>query len=201
MNAPSGYQRLLAWLAIGAIIYHLLAILFLHGLEPDVDPLVDQVGAYLRGQYQPLARTTFLALACALSALGLGLRTYLPSGMPSRITIVLLVAAVVGFLGVSAAPEYARYFAIPTQPAAVLTIVMLSFLLRRQRRWQPVGAILMTIGAVLAVLYVATVVLGITVALGLGGLANRIVLVLIYTWVVLVSRGLLVESPLGVQTR
>jgi hypothetical protein len=42
-------------------------------------------------------------------------------------------------------------------------------------------------------LFVLVIVLRILVEQGLGGLANRVVVVLIYAWVVLVARGLLAK--------
>lgn len=187
-------DSIFGWLALGAVGYHGVAMALLHLWVRAVDPISDHVGAYLGSQYPLLSPSTFLALGIALAALGLGLRTSLPRGVLFRISAGLLLVAVVGFLGVAIAPGAARYFGIPTRPATVLSILSLSLVLRAQPPWQRIGSILVLIGCVLLTLYVLTIVLGILDSMGLGGLANRAVLVLIYVWVVFVARGLLRRS-------
>jgi hypothetical protein len=163
----------------------------LHILVATVDPMSDRVSDYLSSDHAVLARSTFLALGIALAALGLGLRPYYPRSVLSRTSVALLLVAVVGFVGVAIAPQAARYFGIPTQPAAVLSILLLSIGLRQQPRWSRVGTILVLIGGGLLTIYLFTIVLGVLVSLGFGGLANRAVLILIYTWVAFVALGML----------
>lgn len=184
-------ERLFGWLAIGAVAYHGCALVLLHVLAPQVNPLADMVSAYLGTPYQLIARSTFLAFGAALAALGLGLRSCLPPGILPKVGIALLGLAAIGFLGVAIAPGAARYFAIPTQPATVIGMILLSVALRRDRRWRPVGSAPVAISTALVVLFALTIVLRVLVEQGLGGLANRVVVVLIYAWVVLVARGVL----------
>jgi hypothetical protein len=47
------------------------------------------------------------------------LRAHLPAVVLSRVATILLLLAVLDFVGVASAPGATRYFAIPTQPAAV----------------------------------------------------------------------------------
>lgn len=178
------------WLAIVAVVYHAVAMIALHLLVPEVDPARTMVGAYLTSPYRFLSRTTFLALGCALIALVMGLRPVLLTGRLRHLVTVLLGIAVLGFLGVAAFPGAARPIAVVTQPATVLAIVVLSWILRKEPPWSSVGTALLVVAGLLFALFVATIVTGFLVARGLGGLANRVVLVLIYTWIVLVASRL-----------
>ena len=103
----------------------------------------------------------------------------------------LIVVAIQAFVGVAMFPESANQIARVAQPAMVLTIIMFSLVLRREPRWASVAAWFLVIPALLVFLFVITIATGYLISIGLGGLANRVVLVLIYTWVVLVARGLL----------
>jgi Protein of unknown function (DUF998) len=182
--------QLLAWLAVCAVAIHAIATLSLHWLVPSVNPLSDMVSAYLTSEYQWLSRITFVALACALGSLGLGLALRNVRGVAFGVALVLVAIAVIGFLGVAAVPRAARVFAVPTQPATIGAILLMSLVLRRESAWQAVGPYLLVISFGLVALIFATIVLRALVAAGLGGLANRVVLVLIYSWAVLVARGL-----------
>jgi hypothetical protein len=186
-------ERLFGWVAIGAVAWHGFALVALHVLAPQVNPLADMVSAYLGTPYQLMARSTFLAFAVALAALVLGLRSFLPPGVLPKVGVVLLGLAVIGFVGVAVAPGAALYFAIPTQPATIIGMLLLSLALRREARWRPAGGALVAISIALLGLFVLVIVLRILVEQGLGGLANRVVVVLIYAWVVLVARGLLAK--------
>lgn len=188
------WSALFGWLAIGAVMYHAVAMVFLHRLAPEVSPLADMVSAYLGSQYQLVARSTFLTLACTLTFLGLGLLGRITPSVWAKISAPLLIVAIVGFLGVAGAPQAARLFGIPTQPATVVSILLLSVALRHEPGWRSISGVLVAIGALLVTLFLFTIVLGIPASMGLGGLANRVVLVLIYVWAVLVARGLVVTQ-------
>ena len=165
-------------------------MILLHGLVPGVDPLSEMVGAYLATEYRWLSRLTFLALGCALGSLGLGLILYQIPGRLFAIAMVFAFVAVVGFIGVATVPDFARNIAVPTQPATVISILLLSLCLKHQPPWVPVSGYLLFISIVLIALFVFTIVLGVLASAGLGGLANRTVLVLIYVWVFIVARRL-----------
>jgi Protein of unknown function (DUF998) len=189
--------KLLAWLAVSAVIVHAAATVLLHWLVPSVNPFSEMVSAYLSTEYQWLSRVTFVALACALGFLGLGLILRQIQGAMFTSALVLVAIAVIGLLGVAAVPSAARVFAVPTQPAAVCAILLLSLVLRQEAVWRGVGPYLLGISFGLIALFFATIVLGVLVPAGLGGLANRVVLILIYSWVLLVARGLLMTSVAG----
>jgi len=184
-------SRLFAWVALLAIGYHAAATVALHALDPAVDPLSDMVGAYLLGDYQRLSRTTFLAFACAFASIGAALAMRLPLAATLRTGVGCAAVASVGFVGVAVAPQAVSYWALPTQLATLVSILLLSLGLRRRSEWRTIGFTLMVVASVLVALFVVTIVLGVVIRAGVGGLANRIVLVLIYTWVLLVVAGLL----------
>lgn len=184
-------NRLFTWLALGAVAYHAMTMVLLHWFAPEVNPQTDMVSAYLSSPYHWLARSTFLALGCTMAFVGLGLSGRLASSFLLKVSAGLLVVAIVGFIGVSVAPQAARFFGIPTQPATVLSILLLSIVLRREAPWRATGTLLVLIGFSLVLLFALTILTGLLTSMGLGGVANRVVLVLIYSWVVLVARGLL----------
>ena len=184
-------QRQLGWFAIACVGYHALAMVSLHVLVPEVSPLSGMVGDYLSSPSQLLSRTTFLAFAGALASLAFGLRPSLPRGLRSSVATGLIVVAILAFVSVAMFPEAANQIARVAQPATVLTIILFSMVLRREQRWASVAAWFLVIPALLVFLFVITIATGYLISIGLGGLANRVVLVLIYTWVVLVARGLL----------
>jgi hypothetical protein len=189
--------HLVAWLAVSAVIVHATATVLLHWLVPSVNALSEMVSAYLSTEYQWLSRVAFAALALALGFIGLGLVLHQIQGAILTVALVLVAIAVVGSLGVAAVPSAARVFAVPTQPAAVCAILLFSLVLRQEPVWQGVGPYLLGVGFGLVALLFATIVLGVLVSAGAGGLANRLVLILIYSWVLLVARGLLMTSVAG----
>jgi hypothetical protein len=189
--------QVLAWLAVFAVAIHALAIVLLHWLVPSLNPLSEMVGAYLNSDYQWLSRITFAALASALGFLGAALVLHQLQGTLFIVALVLVAIAVVGLLGVAAVPSAVRIFAVPAQPAAVTAILLLSLVLRQEAPWHASGPYLLGIGFALVVLFVATIVFRVIVSAGFGGLANRVVLVLIYSWIVLVARELIIESVAG----
>lgn len=184
--------RLLGWLAIASIAYHSLAMVSLHVLMPEVSIVSGMVGEYLAGPYQTLSRTTFLAIACALATTAVGLNPSLPAGAWSGVAKALIVLSILGFLGVTGFPAAAPQIGMVTRPATVLALIALSFLLRKERGWARVAGALMTVSILFVVLFLAT--FSFLVHVGLGGLANRAALLLIYAWVVLVACEL-VRTP------
>lgn len=196
MGSASTIQ-LLAWLALFAVAIHAVSTALLHWLVPGVNPLSEMVSAYLKTEFQWLSRITFVALACALGFLATALVFRHAQGTIFAVALVLVGIAAIGLLGVAALPGAARAFAVPTQPAVVLAISLLSFVLRQEAPWQAVGPYLLGISIGLIVLFFATIVSRVLVSAGLGGLANRLVLVLIYSWVVLVARELLMTTAAG----
>ena len=166
-------------------------MVLLHVLVPEVSPLAGMVGDYLDSPYQLLARSTFLALAGALTALAVGLHPVLPSGPRSSLASVVIAVAIPAFVSVAVFPASADEIARVAQPSLVLTVIVFSLVLHRLRPWNSVRKWLLLIPGLLVFLFVITIATGLLISLGVGGLANRGVLVLIYTWVVLVARGLL----------
>jgi hypothetical protein len=188
--------QLLAWLAVFAVAIHAVATVLLHWFVPSVNPFSEMVSAYLSTEYQWLSRITFVALASALGILSTALLLHQTQSALFIVALVLVAIAAIGLLGVAVVPGAARVFAVPAQPAAVAAILLLSLVLRQEAVWRGVGPFLLGISFALVALFFATIVFRVIVSAGLGGLANRVVLVLIYLWVLLVARGL-IESAAG----
>jgi len=183
--------QLLAWLAVAAVAVHAASTISLHWLVPGVNPLSEMVSAYLNTAYQWLSRLSFVALACALGLIATALALRHVQGVMFIIALILVAIAAIGLLVVAVAPGAARTVAGPTQPAAVLALLLLSLVLRHEPAWQSAGPVLLGLSLGLVTLFVVTIMLRVMPAAGLGGLANRAVLVLIYSWIVLVARGLM----------
>lgn len=179
--------RISGWLAIGSIVYHAVAIVSLHVLQPGVSPLSEMVGAYLAGPHATLSRTTFLAFGLAFGVLAVGVGSLL-AGRQYFVATALLGFSALGFGGVFVFPERATQFGAVVRPLTLATMLTVSFLLRREPRWAPRGAALVVVSMLLVFLFLLT--FGWLLDLGLGGLANRLVLVLIYIWIALVAWGL-----------
>jgi len=183
-----GAGRVYGWLAIASVAYHAVAMGRLHVLAPEVSPSGDMVDAYLSTPYRTLSRTTFLALAGILGAIGLGLRSALPVRRSSTVASWLLILSALGLLAVTLAPSAVGAVGAVVRPVTLLSIVVGSSTVRRHPPWRRVGLALVAIAVALVATFAVT--FGLLVELGLGGLANRVVLVLIYAWSLLVARGL-----------
>jgi hypothetical protein len=188
MTGNDSRSRVLAWLAVSAVILHAATTVLLHWLVPQVDPVSELMTAYLSSEYQVLSRVGGLAFGCAMGSLAVGLYFHRISGVWFKVALVLAAVAVIGFLVLAAAPDAVGFLAGAVRPAMVLTVLVLSLRLRRETPWQVVGPYLLAMVIGVVSLFV---LLGIFLSAGLGGLANRVVLVLLYTWILLVSRGLL----------
>ena len=191
MDYLASIKSLLAWTAIGAVFYHGLAIVTLHLLASNVNPFTDMVDAYLQGPYRLLARSTFLAFAFAFGALALGIASVLPSSWLKTGILILLVLAVIGFLSVFILPEASHIITTPTRPATLFAVILLSFAVRDIDYWQPITPFLLGISITLVCLFIFTLVFGTASKINLNGLTNRIVLILLYCWIIIVARSLL----------
>jgi hypothetical protein len=189
-----GHARVFGWLAIASVAYHAVAMVLLHVLAPEVSPSGDMVDAYLGTPYRALSTSTFLALGGILGSLGLGLRSALPPRRSSIVVSGLLVLSAIGFLAVTLVPAAVGSIGSALRPVTLLSIVVGSSTVRRHPPWRRSGLALVAIAVCLVATFAVT--FGLLVKLGLGGLANRVVLVLIYAWSLLVARGLVV--PAGV---
>ena len=96
-----GQARHVAWLAliaIGGIVYFIVAVVVLHFLRPEYNPINHAVSNYAAGPYGYLMTSAFYVLALSVLALALGLFRSIALTKPSRIAILLLCLASSGMV-------------------------------------------------------------------------------------------------------
>lgn len=187
-------MRFLAIASMVAIGAHAVLLTLLHVLAPEVDPLSDMLGAYLGTGHASLARATFLAFSVNFGCLAAALVLVGVRGVAARLGVASLALAAVGFLLVFSLPEYGAWLARPTRPLTVLGTLFVGLGVRRLPRFRAVRVPLVAAPSVMLALFVGTIVLGVVEDAGLGGLANRVVVLLIYVWSVS-SASRMVRDP------
>jgi hypothetical protein len=181
-------SKVLAWLAMSAVIFNATGTVLMHWLVPEVDPVSELLTAYLDSEHRWLSRAGVFSQGLAVGALGLGLYFRRITGMWFKIALAFAAVTAIGSLAFAVAPE--ANITRVGRPAGVLTIVTLSLRLRHERPWQAVGPYLLAI--VIGVIALFIFIFGLTsLSAGLAGLGHRAALLLILTWILLVSRGLL----------
>jgi hypothetical protein len=145
--------RQVAWLAliaIGGIVYFVVAIVVLHFLRPEYNPVNHAVSNYAVGPYGYLMTIAFYALALSLLALAFGLLHSIARTRLSRVAILLLCFASVGMVVMGIFPGDVHALHPPATIKGVihwtaasisfLSIMIAAFLLSRSFRtddqWQ-----------------------------------------------------------------
>ena len=83
----------LALIAIGGIVYFIVAVVVLHFLRPEYNPINHAVSNYAVGPYGYLMTAAFYVLALSVFALALGLFRSIALTNLSRVAILLLCLA------------------------------------------------------------------------------------------------------------
>src|SRR5690349_25078771 len=86
---------ILATIACAGFLYYLAALIILHLIEPDYNPLSRTLSEYAVGQYGFVMTSAFFARGFALLALAIGLYQGVTPPGRSRVGIVLLCLSVV----------------------------------------------------------------------------------------------------------
>lgn len=184
-------------------IYWWVVFLAMHVLEPQFNPLKDPGSAYVVGAYGALMTTTYFALSAALLAAGIGLATRLPGGGSTRTALALFLVAGAGALIAGIFPmDYpppARTSTgrlhvlggLLTFPAWVLGTLLFSLSIRRDSRWTKRSHVLTALSASSIAMLVVMIVS--VRLLGFAGLAQRLLLALLFAWMVVVA----ICGPIG----
>jgi hypothetical membrane protein len=93
--------RQVAWLAliaVGGIVYFFGAVVALHFLRPEYNPVNHAVSNYAVGPYGYLMTAGFYALALSLLALAFGLTRSMTFTNQARVAVLLLCLASVGMV-------------------------------------------------------------------------------------------------------
>jgi hypothetical protein len=189
--------RALGLIVIGAVLYWLSVVVAMHLLEPEFNPVRDPMSAYVLGAYGPWMTTTYMALSAALLGLGYGLAKTLPrTRLTNTACLLFLVAAAATFV----AGLFQMDFPPPPRtlsgrlhalggllafPTMTLGTFLFSLSFRRDGYWRTVSVPSLTLSAGI----IGALLLGIVslLTLGFGGYAQRLLIALLFAWMIVVS--------------
>jgi hypothetical protein len=183
-------------LIVVAVVYWWAVFLSMHLIQPELSPIAAPGSAYVLGRYGRWMTTTYFVLAAALVSARFGL------AMNMAVTILTRLAGL-AFLVAAAGAVLAGIFPMDFPPPPrttsgrlhavggaltffpwVIGTLLFSLSARRNQRWvRPSRALL-----ALAVLGVSmAVVLPLSIRLGFAGGAQRLLLALLFTWLIVVA--------------
>jgi hypothetical protein len=171
--------------------------LALHIVQPDLDPLRAPGSAYVLGAYGIWARASYFALAAALLAAGFGLSSRLQPALEVRLG--RLAFSIGAASAVLAAIFPIDYPGPPQTLSGILHTIgggvgFLSWVsgtllftagIRRDARWSSVRGV--ATGLAAASLAVVGVAIGSLAIFGFAGFAQRLLLGILFTWLLVVA--------------
>jgi hypothetical protein len=194
--------------AMAGALYFTIAIVVLHFLRPDLNPISRLTSEYAVGQYGLIMSTAFFSMSLATVALLIGLYRIVPPAARSPIGLGLLGLWAVGVLiamlfpidAQGAPPTVAGTIHSTSGPLAFLSVtigvLLVSGRFKRDTRWRPFHRIALMLSLVLLVGYIATFLSFVTQS-GYLGITQRITLAALVTWMLLTAarlRSLSIES-------
>ena len=191
-------MKQLATLALICITYFVFAIVVLHFLRPDLNPMSRPTSEYAVGKYGFLMTSAFFSMSVASFSLLIGLSKGVPKPAKSRIGLVLLGIWAVGVLVAMSFPINPEGTELTTTstihringPSIFLSLsiatVVISSRFRRDENWKPLYRSVFPLSLILLVLFFIT---GANVAAktGFEGLCQRTFLVMFVTWFILTT--------------
>lgn len=197
----AGLRRTLGSIVIGGVVWFVAAIAILHLLRPDVDALARVTSEYAVGPYGALMMSAYIVFAISLASLGVGLAGTFPRRGAAGAGIGLLLLAAVGVgtaaffpvdvgasTPVTATGWVHRFAAIVAFASMATAALVLARPFRRHPDWHAVARLGVVTGVV-GLLGFAAIQLFL-LERGLGGAAQRLVLVLVVAWMVAAARRL-----------
>ena len=208
MSVTSG--RTFGLLAIASVAYYVLAVLAMHFLQPELDPLTVPMSVYVLGAYGFLMTTTFFVLCAGLLGVGFGLIRTLPRTRLTTVAVALTVIASVGFLiaGIfptdwpppmrSTSSQLHGLGGLLAFPAVTIAAVLFSLKFRSDEYWRRASVAALALSTGIAATFASFYVLiAASIAEGVEdrapdflGLAQRVFLALLLVWMILVGRHL-----------
>jgi hypothetical membrane protein len=195
----------LALVAIGGILYFVAAVVVLHVLRPELNPVSHAVSNYAIGSFGFLMISAFFTLALSEFALALGLARSLTNSRSTFISVLLLSLAGVGLVVTGIFPGDVKSLHPPGTATAIihwtgagtsfLSVMIAAFLLascyKTDLRWQSFHrpALVLAITTVLAL-----VAFGLLAIVGWVGVGERIYIAVIVLWLVAASVRLLATN-------
>ena len=176
----------------------------MHVLEPEFSPLRAPGSAYVLGAYGAWMTTTYFALIAALLSAAFGVAVNVSRSAVTRFACAAFVLAGVGAVLAGLFPmdfpgppqtTPGRLHALGgalTFPAWVLGTLLFSLSVRRDRRWARRSRTLSAL-AIACIGTLAVLVLSVGL-LGFGGYAQRVLIGLLFAWMVTVGSHLVRSS-------
>jgi hypothetical membrane protein len=190
----------LATVALLGTAVFVVLIAALHFLSPDFDPIQRRTSEYAVGPFGYLMTSAFVAMSLASWALVIGLRRDLAPPAQSRVGVVLLGVWGIGLLVAATFPtdlEGAPQTVAGTIHTISGALTFLSLIvganlvsrkLKHDERWRPTSRIAWVLALIMIPVFLAG---GVAAARETGaGIAQRILLVAVATWFVLVAMRL-----------
>jgi hypothetical protein len=188
-----------ASVTIAGALYFALAILVLHFLRPDLNPISQPTSAYAVGSYSYLLMTSaFFSMSVASFALVVALYQGVPQPARSRLGLALLTGWAVGVfiamifpMDADGAPQTISGTIHQTAgPLTFLTLtlgmILLSWRFRQDAKWLPLYRTALVLSLVMLVAFLATFI-GFVTGAGFMGLTQRIALATAVTWMLLIA--------------
>jgi Protein of unknown function (DUF998) len=189
-------NALLGKAAVACGVYYVLAILALHAIQRDVNPLNVFMSEYVLGRAGVLMTTTFFVWAAGLAALAIAFRDTLTLHRKGKIGVVFLWIGVLGLIGSGLFPTDPHSRIATTAgalhvvsglialPVMTVGMILLSLEFGDDQRWRAIATIALT----LAVFRLIPFLSGLVLRGGPGsGLAQRISIGVGIVWMILVG--------------
>ncbi len=200
-NPKTRQKRQVAWLAliaIGGIVYFIVAVVVLHVLRPEYNPINHAVSNYAIGPYGYLMSAAFYALALSVFALALGLARSMVFTNRARLAVLQLNIASVGMIEMGFFPGDVHALHPPATITGVIhwaaagvsfsSIMIAAFLLsncfKTDERWQ---AFQRPALAYAMAMVVALLAYGVLALFGWLGIGQRIYIGVSLMWLVFMA--------------
>ena len=191
-------MKQLTIVALICIAYFILAIVVLHFLRPDVNPISRPTSDYAVGEFGFIMTTAYFSMSVASFSLLIGLYKTIPQPAQSRIGLILFGIWGVGVLVAMTFPinpEGTELTSVSivhriNGPLIFLCItigtILISRRLRRDKNWQPLYRSALTLSLIMLPLFILT---GYSVAAktGFAGICQRTFLVTFVSWFILIT--------------
>lgn len=200
-------SRAMGLIVVVAAVWFWAVFLSMHVLEPEFSPIRAPGSAYVLGAYGAWMTTTYFALSAALIGAGLGVATKLPASAMTRVAFAAFLVAGVGAILAGLFPmdfpgpprtASGRWHALGgalTFPAWVLGTLLFSLKIRHDRRWARRAGTLIAL-SVMSIGMLAVLLLSVGL-LGFGGYAQRLLIGLLFAWMIVAALHLIRSVPEG----
>ena len=191
----------LSLIAIGGIVYFVVAVLILHVLRPEYNPINHAVSNYAVGPYGYLMTAAFYTLALSVFALALGLARSMVLTNQARVALLLLNITSVGMIVMGIFPGDVHALHPPATVTGVIhwtaagasfaSIMIAAFILSRcfktDERWQAFQRSTLVLAMAMVV---ALLAYGVLALVGWIGVGQRIYIAVSLMWLLFVAVGL-----------